>query len=88
MAKKAMQVSAWILRTFLTRDKYGMKVLLKSLLVSSCEYASVVWSPFDKKNIEMIENIQKRFTSRIKEYQRYDENLQMWICNITYAERL
>ena len=57
LVKTAMKVSAWILRTFLTRDKFAMKVLLQSLVVSQCEYASVVWSPFDKKNINMIENV-------------------------------
>ena len=86
--KSASQVSAWILRTFLTREKYVMKILLKSLLVSKCEYASVVWSPFDNKNINMLENIQRRFTSRIKEYQMWDEELQTWICNVSYTDRL
>ena len=63
--KGAKQVSAWILRTFLSRDKFEMKVLLKSILVPNCEYASVLWSPFDKKNINMLEDIQRRFTSKI-----------------------
>ena len=88
IVKTAMQVSAWILRTFLTRDKFAMKVLLQSLVVSLCEYASVVWSPFDKKNINMIENVQKRFTSRIRDYQEFDEELQMWVCTVSYNERI
>ena len=87
-AKSASQVSAWILRTFLSRDKFVLKVLLKSLLVPKCEYASVVWSPFDNKNINMLENIQRRFTSRIIDYQVWDEELQMWHCNVSYADRL
>ena len=88
LVKSAMQMSAWILRTFLTRDKFAMKVLLQSMLVSQCEYASVVWSPFDNRNIQMIENVQKRFTSRIREFQEFDEELQMWVCTVSYNDRL
>ena len=36
LVKTAMQVSAWILRTFLTREKFALKVLLQSLVVSLC----------------------------------------------------
>ena len=88
LAKSAQQVSAWILRTFITREKRVMKVLLQSLLVPKCEYASVVWSPFDNTNINVIENIQRRFTSRIIEYQTVDQGLNRWMCTVNYADRL
>ena len=88
IAKSAQQVSAWILRTFLTREKRVLKVLLQSLVVPKCEYASVVWSPFDKKNIDVLENIPRRFTSRILEYQTLDRELDMWVCTISYKDRL
>ena len=88
ITKSASRVSGWIMRTFLSRDKSNMKVLLQSLLVPCCEYASIVWSPFDNKNINMIENIQRRFTSRIREYQTWDEELDTWICNVSYTDRL
>ena len=38
--KSGQQVSAWVLRTFLTRNKGVLKVLLKSLIVPKLEYAS------------------------------------------------
>ena len=88
LVKAASQVSAWILRTFLSREKNLMKTLMKSLLVPKCEYASVVWSPFDKKNIALIENIQRRFTSKIRDYQTFDEEHQRWICSVNYVDRL
>ena len=88
LVKSAQQVSAWILRTFLSRDKWVLKVLLQSLLIPKCEYASVVWSPFDNKNINAIENLQRRFTCRIRQYQTYDEELNMWECTVPYADRL
>ena len=86
--KTAFKVSAWILRTFLTRDKFLMKILLQSLVVSQVEYASVVWSPFDSHNINMLENVQRRFTSKIFEYQTWDDELQKYICEVDYVDRL
>ena len=88
LVKGGTKVSAWILRTFLSREKFVMKILLQSLVVTKCEYASVVWSPFDNKNINRIENVQRRFTSKIKEYQTWDEDLETWICTVSYADRL
>ena len=65
-----------------------MKVLLQSLLVCLLEYASVVWSPFDNKSINMVENVQRRFTSKIYEYQTWDEELQKYVCTVNYVDRL
>ena len=88
VVKTASKVSAWILQTFVSRDRHLLKTLLKSLLVTLCEYASVVWSPFNERNISMIENVQRRFTSKIREFQTYDEELQLWVCSVNYVERL
>ena len=57
IVKSAQKVSAWILRTFLSRERKVMKVLLQTILVHQLEYACVVWSPFDNKHINMIENV-------------------------------
>ena len=86
--KAANKVSSWILRTFITRDKFVMKVLLQSLLVPKLEYASVVWSPFEDQYIQMLENIQRKFTSRMAQYQTWDEELQMYICTVDYVDRI
>ena len=86
--KSALQVSAWILRTFLSRLKVVMKVLLQMLVVPHVEYASPVWCPFDRTHINMLENVQRRFTSRILEYNTWDERLGMCICTSNYWERL
>ena len=88
LVKGAHQVSGWILRTFISREKFLMKVLLKSLLVPKFEYASVVWSPFDQASIELIENVQRRFTSKIVDYQTWDDQLQRYTCTVDYVERL
>ena len=65
-----------------------MKVLLQSLLVPQVEYASVVCSPFDTQNINMLENVQRLFTSRIIQYQTWDERLQKYVCTVDYVDRL
>ena len=71
LVKSAQKTSAWLLRTFLSRSKAVMKVLLQSILVPNCEYASTVWCPFTGKHINQIENIQCNFTSKILETTRY-----------------
>ena len=86
--KATQQVSAWILRTFRTRNKEVMKTLLKSLIIPKIEYASVVWSPITQKNINLVENIQRRFTSRISEYQTQYNRINMPICTTDYWDRL
>ena len=86
--KATQQIAAWTLRTFKSRSKFILKVLLQSLVVAKIEYASVVWCPFDKKNIDLIESIQRRYTSQMFEYQTWDEELQMYVCNVDYRQRL
>jgi hypothetical protein len=65
-----------------------MKILLKQLVVSQMEYCSILWSPRDQKQINLLESVQADFTRRISKYQTYDEKLQMPICNMRYEERL
>ena len=88
LVKASQQTTAWILRTFRTRNKNVMKTLLKSLIIPKIEYASIIWSPNNQKEIKIIENIQRRFTSRISEYLIWNERLQMPICAKDYWERL
>ena len=86
IVKAATNVAAWVLRTFVTRNKWVMKVLLQSLVVPHLEYACPVWCPFDKAQIRMLENVQRRFTSRIAEYQSWDTGSP--ICTMNYWDRL
>ena len=63
--KKATQVSAWILHVFYTRNKEVMLTLFNSLVRSLLEYCPEVWNPYKKKNIVLIEQVQRSFTSKI-----------------------
>ena len=48
----------------------------------------MLWSPFDNKRINMIESVQRRFTSRIAEYQKWDEDAKAYVCAMNYWDRL
>lgn len=65
-----------------------MKTLLKLLVRSQAEYCSVLWSPTDQKQINLIETVQRDFTRRISKFQEYDEELKMPRCMKSYADRL
>ena len=88
VVKKAQQMSAWVLRTFRTRSTGPMLTLLKQLVISTAEYASVLWSPVGQTNINKLENIQKRFTSKFAIFRRYDEAVGLSECITDYWERL
>ena len=88
IVQRGLRMCGWILRTFKTRDFQTMKILLQSLIISQMEYACLIWSPTDRKMIDLLESVQKRFTSRISIFQRYDITLRMPICDVNYIERL
>ena len=86
--KATQKIASWMLRTFRTRSKEIMRTLLKSIIIPKAEYASIIWSPTNAAYINKIENIQRRYTSRIAEYQTYDPELKMPICTTNYWDRL
>ena len=77
----------WALRVFRTRDTTTMSTLLKSL-ISQVEYGCVIWSPSDARQINLIERVQRKFTSKMGIFQTYDETLNMPVCRVEYHERL
>ena len=86
--KGAQRISSWALRTFRSRGKMLLRTLLKSVIVPKLEYGAIVWAPTNAGKINLLENIQRKFTSRIAEYQTYDEELGMPICTVDYWERM
>ena len=66
-----------IKRTFTYMDKEMFLPLFKTLIRPHLEYATVVWSPFLKKDIFLIENVQRRASKIVKT-----------ISNLSYEERL
>ena len=52
------------------------------------EYACMVWSPTDSASINLLEGIQRTFTSKFARFREFDEVLGMPVTNATYKERL
>ena len=75
--KKANRMVGRISRFLVNKDKDIMIPLFKSLVRPTLEYGNVVWGPHLRKNINMIENVQKRFTKRIH-----------GMSDLTYEQRL
>ncbi len=65
LSKRCYNLTGWILRTFITRDKLTMLTLFKSIVLSRLDYASQLWSPHKLKHINLIERIQRSFTKHI-----------------------
>ena len=66
-----------IKRNFNYLDKNTFLTLYKALVKPHLEYAQCIWSPYKKKLILSIENVQRRATKIIKN-----------IIHLTYVERL
>ena len=86
--KATQKMSSWVLRTFRSRGKLVMRTLLTSIIIPKIEYGSILWSPTNGSQINLIENVQRRFTSRVEDFQSFNEELDMPICNVNYWDRL
>ena len=68
--KKARKYMGWILRTFKSRAQDVMLYLYQSYVIPRIEYASILWSPYQVKNITKLEAVQRTMTSRIDGLQK------------------
>ena len=59
---KANQMVGLIRRSFRYMDYATFSLLFKALVRPLLEYANSVWCPYRKKDIEAIENVQRRAT--------------------------
>ena len=80
IVSKASARSRLIAKTFLSRDPFIMSRAFKVYVRPLLEYCSPVWSPHYKKDIDLVENVQRTFTRSV--YRRchlqirsYDERL-------------
>ena len=70
--KKANKVAGMISRFIEYKDKSIMVPLFKSLVRSILEYGNVIWFPCMKKHTLLLENVQRRFTKKIKDVGELD----------------
>ena len=65
MVSKARNTLSWFFSVFKTRDRVVMTTLYKSLVRSTLEYCCPLWIPSKVTEIQLIEGVQRTFTSRI-----------------------
>ena len=75
---KANQIMGIIRRTMVYLDKHNFNLFYKSLVRPHFEYGNVVWSPFFKSDIALIENVQRRATRYVPDINKleYQERLE------------
>ena len=66
-----------IRRTFVFLEKHNFNLLYKSLVRPHIQYGNIVWSPFWKADINLIENVQRRATRFIPEINKLDYQEQL-----------
>ena len=66
------RLCSWAMRTFLSRDKRTMLTLWKQLIQPVIDYCSPLWIPHQRKDLERLEAVQRRFTSKITEVKELD----------------
>ena len=71
------KVTGLIRRAFVHLDMYHFNVLYKSLVKPHLEYGNIIWSPFLKSDINLLENNERRATCFIPN-----------INKLSYRERL
>ena len=71
-------MSNLIMRTITLKSIEIMLPLYKTLIRPIIEYGNSVWYPYKRKDIHMIESIQRKFTKSIKELKtcEYEERLR------------
>ena len=77
IANEGKKFAAWILRSFKTRS-LAILQLFKIFVISKMEYASPLWIPYKKQDIEKLESVQRTFTSKLNGLQdlNYHERLR------------
>ena len=65
LTSRARSVASWVLSAFKTRDKTTMLTLYKSLVRSHLEYCCPLWNTYKVIEIQLIEGVQRTFTSKI-----------------------
>ena len=70
-SKASLKVS-WLLSAFKSRSSFVLMTLYKSLVRSLLEYCCPLWSPFSIHELQTLESVQRRLTSKIAGLERLD----------------
>ena len=88
--KKANQVLGIIKKSYYTRDAKTMPTLYKSMARPHLEYGNAIWEPFYKKDIDMVESVQKRAAKLIdalKDKPYEDRLIALDLPSMTYRRK-
>ncbi|MEM7557303.1 MAG: reverse transcriptase family protein, partial [Cyanobacteria bacterium P01_A01_bin.84] len=80
--KVASAISMNIFRYFKCRNRDFLIKMFKTYVRSKLESSIVIWSSYLKKNIELIEKVQRRFTKRIPGLSNYSYEERLNILNL------
>ena len=80
-------MSSWILRTFMSRDRSAMITLWKSLVIPIHDYCSQLWSPLKVGEIQKLDLLQWYFVKRMKNYYSSDYWSSLSDLNLLSLER-
>ena len=86
-AKRGNKVLGMVKRTMLSRNKDLIIRLYKTLVRPHLEYCVQAWSPVLKKDIEILEKVQRRATKLIREISHLAYGERLRICGLTSLEK-
>ena len=71
-------------------DPNTLTILYKAYVLPFLDYCCMVWTPFNVKDIEVLEKVQRRFTRMLPDYRHlpYDFRLRCYKLSSLYARRL
>ena len=87
MIKQTNKLIGWIFRTFRARSAKVLLTVWRSLVQSKLDYCSQLWSPSDAATINKLEEIQRKFTSRVAGMKNMDYWERLSKLNLYSQER-
>ena len=83
IVKTANQILSTIKRMFTFKTKDNLLQLYKCLVRPKLEYCMQVWNPYLKKDIDLLEGVQRRATKMILGYKHYCYEDRLALCHLS-----
>jgi len=83
---KAHQRANNILRCFVSRDPQSLTRAFITYVRPLLEYNSIIWSPYLKQDIDRIEQVQRRFSKRLRGLRTYTYENRLKLLNLPSLE--
>ena len=80
-------MSAWVFSVFQNRSVEAMLTLYKTMVRSHLEYCCPLWNPSKIGDIQILEAVQRSFTSRIHGFQHLDYWQRLKALNLMSLQR-